>query len=264
MAQHAFSRLELLMGKESLDILKDSKVVVFGIGGVGSFTVEALARGAVGKLVLIDDDAICLTNINRQIHATFKTLGKSKVETMKERILEINPKCEVITHEVFVTKENIGEIITDDVNYVVDAIDTVSSKIALIEFCKDKNIEIISCMGTGNKLDPTMFRIADIYETKICPLAKVMRYELRKRGIKNCKVLFSEEMPTKPKQDDVVTCKTGCVCTGGSKKCAIKRQIPASNSFVPPVAGMIIGGQVIKDLVKESFQREREKTVIKL
>lgn len=264
MAQHAFSRSELLIGKESLDILKDSKIVVFGIGGVGSFTVEALARGAVGKLVLIDDDAICLTNINRQIHATFKTLGKSKVETMKERVLEINPKCEVITHEVFVTKDNIGDIITDDVNYVVDAIDTVSSKIALIEFCKERNIEIISCMGTGNKLDPTQFRIADIYDTKICPLAKVMRYELRKRGIKNCKVLYSEEMPTKPKQDEVVTCKTGCVCTGGSKKCAIKRQIPASNSFVPPVAGMIIGGQVIKDLIKESFQREREKKVIKL
>jgi len=264
MAQHAFSRSELLIGKESLDILKDSKVVVFGIGGVGSFTVEALTRGAIGKLVLIDDDAICLTNINRQIHATFKTLGKSKVQVMKERILEINPKCEVITHEIFVTKDNIGEIITDDVDYVVDAIDTVSSKIALIEYCKEKNIEIISCMGTGNKLDPTQFRIADIYDTKVCPLAKVMRYELRKREIENCKVLYSEEIPQKPKQEDVVTCKTGCVCTGGSKKCAIKRQIPASNSFVPPVAGMIIGGEVIKDLIKESLKRESEKKILKL
>jgi tRNA threonylcarbamoyladenosine dehydratase len=264
MAQHAFSRSELLMGSESLDKLKNSKVIVFGIGGVGSFTVEALVRGAVGKLVLIDDDAVCLTNINRQLHATFKALGKSKVEVMKERVLSINPKCEVITHEIFVTKDNIGEIITDDTDYVVDAIDTVSSKIALIEYCQERNIEIISCMGTGNKLDPTQFRISDIYKTKVCPLAKVMRYELRKRGIKSCKVLYSEEMPTKPRQDEVITCKTGCVCTGGSKKCAIKRQIPASNSFVPPVAGMIIGGQVIKDLIAESFQREREKTIIKL
>ncbi|NLM35313.1 MAG: tRNA threonylcarbamoyladenosine dehydratase [Clostridiales bacterium] len=248
MAQHALSRTELLIGKEALDKLKASKVVVFGIGGVGSFTVEALARSGVGKLVLIDDDTICLTNINRQIHATTKTISKSKVEVMKERVLQINPRCEVTTFETFVKEDNISEIITEDTDYVVDAIDTVSSKIALIVWCKQHNIPIISCMGTGNKLDPTQFRIADIYKTKICPLCKVMRYELRKRGIDSLKVLYSEEVPRKPKEDEVITCKTGCVCTGGTKKCTIRRQIPGSISFVPPVAGMIIGGEVIKDL----------------
>jgi tRNA A37 threonylcarbamoyladenosine dehydratase len=248
MAQHALSRTELLIGKEALDKLKDSKVVVFGIGGVGSYTVEALARAGVGKLVLIDDDTICLTNINRQIHATFKTISKSKVETMKERVLLINPKCDVQTIETFVKEDNIGEIITEDTAYVVDAIDTVTSKIALVVWCKEHNIDIISCMGTGNKLDPTQFRVADIYKTKICPLAKVMRYELKRRNIDGLKVVYSEEVPLKPKLDEVITCKEGCVCTGGTKKCTIRRQIPGSISFVPPVAGMIIGGEVIKDI----------------
>lgn len=249
MAQHSLSRTELLIGKEALDKLKESKVIVFGIGGVGSYSVEALARSGVGKLVLVDDDTICLTNINRQIHATFKTISKSKVETMKERVLQINPKCQVETIETFVNEENIPDIISEDTDYVIDAIDTVSSKLALIVYCKAHNIDIISCMGTGNKLDPTQFKIADIYKTKVCPLAKVMRYELRRRGIKGVKVLYSEEIPLQPKLDEVMTCKEGCVCTGGTKKCTIRRQIPGSNSFVPPVAGMIIGGEVIKDLI---------------
>ena len=252
MAQHSLSRTELLIGKDGLTKLKESKVVVFGIGGVGSFTVEALVRAGVGKLVLIDDDTICLTNLNRQIHATYKTISKSKVGVMKDRILEINPKCEVITHETFVTAENMGEIITEDTDYVVDAIDTVTSKIALVEYCKEHGIGIICSMGTGNKLDPTQFRVADIYDTKICPLAKVMRHELRKRNVDSLKVVYSEEIPTKPKLDEVITCKEGCICTGGSKKCAIKRQIPGSISFVPSVAGLIIGGEVIKDLIKEN------------
>ena len=247
--QHALSRTELLIGKEGLDKLRNSKVIVFGIGGVGSFTVEALARAGVGTLILVDDDTVCLTNLNRQIHATYDTLGKVKVEVMKERILSINKKCNVITHQIFVTKENIPEIIDDDVDYVVDAIDTVSAKIALAEYCTSKGIKIISSMGTGNKFDPTQFKITDIYKTKVCPLAKVMRYELKRRGVKKLKVLYSEEIPTKPKTEDVVTCKTGCVCTGGTKKCAAKRQIPGSISFVPPVAGMIIGGEVIKDII---------------
>lgn len=251
MLQHSLSRTELLIGKDGLNKLRDSKVIVFGIGGVGSFTVEALVRAGVGTIVLVDDDTICLTNLNRQIHATYDTVGKVKVEAMKDRVLSINKKCNVITHQVFVTKENIPEIITDDIDYVVDAIDTVSAKIALVEYCNEKGIKIMCSMGTGNKFDPTQFKIADIYDTKVCPLAKVMRYELRKRGIKSLKVVYSEEIPTKPKQEDVVTCKTGCVCTGGSKKCAIKRQIPGSISFVPPVAGMIIGGEVINDLLKE-------------
>lgn len=248
--QHSLSRTELLIGKDGLEKLKNSKVVVLGIGGVGSFTVEALARAGVGTLVIVDDDAVCLTNINRQIIATFKTIGKPKVEVMKERILEINRKCNVIVHNTFVTEENIGDIITEDIDYVVDAIDTVSSKIALVVWCKEHNKKIISCLGTGNKLDPTQFKIADIYDTKVCPLAKVMRYELKRRGIEKLKVLYSEEKPIKPKLDEVITCKEGCVCTGeSSKRCAIKRQIPGSISFVPPVAGMIIGGEVIKDLI---------------
>lgn len=249
MPQHSLSRTELLIGKEALDKLKCSKVVVFGIGGVGSYTVEALARGGVGKLVLVDDDTVCLTNINRQIHATFDTISKPKVEVMKARILSINPKCEVTIHQTFVKEENISEIISEDTDYVVDAIDTVTSKIALILWCKSHNIKIISCLGTGNKLDPTQFKIADIYDTKICPLAKVMRHELRKREVKDLKVLYSEEPPLKPKLDEVITCKEGCVCTGGTRKCLAKRQIPASISFVPPVAGMIIGGEVIKELI---------------
>ncbi|MDS0527274.1 tRNA threonylcarbamoyladenosine dehydratase [Clostridium sp. SHJSY1] len=249
MLQHSLSRTELLIGKDGLDKLKNSKVVVFGVGGVGSFTVEALTRAGVGELILIDDDTICLTNLNRQIHATYDTISKVKVEVMKERILSINKKCIVKTHQVFVNKENIPELIPDDADYVVDAIDTVSAKIALVEYCNEKNIRIMSSMGTGNKFDPTQFKVADIYETKICPLAKVMRRELKKRGVENLKVVYSEEMPTKPKVEDVVTCKTGCVCTGGTKKCAAKRQIPGSISFVPPVAGMIIGGEVIKDII---------------
>lgn len=247
--QHTLSRTELLVGRDGLDKLKMSKVVVFGIGGVGSFTVEALARAGVGNLILIDDDTICLTNLNRQIHAVYDTIGKVKVEVMKDRILSINKKCNVITHQVFVTKENIAELIPEDADYVIDAIDTVTAKIGLVEYCAEKNIRIISSMGTGNKLDPTQFKIADIYETAVCPLAKVMRRELRKRGIKGLKVVYSEEEPTKPKLEDVVTCKTGCVCIGGTKKCAIKRQIPGSISFVPSVAGLIIGGEVIKDIL---------------
>jgi len=248
-AQHSLSRTELLIGKDGLDKLRNSKVVVFGVGGVGSYTIEALARSGVGELIIIDDDTVCLTNLNRQVHATYNTISRSKVEVMKERIASINKDCNVITHEVFVTEENISEIIADDVNYVVDAIDTVTAKLGLAEYCYKKGIKIMSSMGTGNKLDPTQFKVADVFKTKVCPLAKVMRHELRKRGVEKLKVVYSEEIPIKPNYDDVVTCKTGCVCTGGTKKCAIKRQIPGSISFVPPVAGMIIGGEVIKDIL---------------
>ena len=256
MLQHSLSRTELLIGKEALEELKNKKVAVLGIGGVGSFAVEALARAGVGKLVLVDDDTVCLTNINRQIHATFKTISKSKVEVMKDRVLEISRKCEVITHQTFITEENITEIITEDVDYVIDAIDTVSSKIALAVWCEKNNVRLISSMGTGNKLDPTQFRVTDIYKTKGCPLAKVMRYELKRRGVKKLKVVYSEEIPLKPKLDEVITCKEGCVCTGETtRKCTAKRQIPGSISFVPPVAGMILGGEVIKDLIGDKIRR---------
>lgn len=247
--QHSLSRTELLIGKEGLEKLRNSRVIVFGVGGVGSFTVEALARAGVGEITLIDDDTVCLTNLNRQIHATYDTISKPKVEVMKGRILSINRKCNVITHQTFVTKDNIEEIVPKDIDYVVDAIDTVSAKLGLAEYCYKNNIRIMSSMGTGNKLDPTQFKVTDVFKTKVCPLAKVMRYELRKRGVEKLKVVYSEEIPMKPKVEDVVTCKTGCVCTGGTKKCAQKRQIPGSISFVPPVAGMIIAGEVIKDIV---------------
>ena len=249
--QHPLSRTELLIGKEGLDKLRNSKVMIFGVGGVGSYTVEALTRAGVGTLILVDDDTVCLTNLNRQIHATYKTISKNKVEVMKERVLSVNRNCNVETIQVFVTPDNLEEIIPDDVDYVVDAIDTVSAKIALAVYCEQKGIKLMSSMGTGNKLNPAEFKVADIYNTKVCPLAKVMRYELRKRGVKKLKVVYSEEMPRKPKVEDVVTCKTGCVCTGGTKKCSAKRQIPGSVSFVPPVAGMIIASEVVKDLIKE-------------
>ena len=249
MKQHSLSRTELLIGNDGLKKLENSTVVVFGLGGVGSFTFEALVRAGVGHLILVDDDTVCLTNLNRQIHATFESIGKPKVELLKERALKINPKCKVDIHQTFVKEDNIDEIIPLNADYVIDAIDTVSSKIALVLWCNEHNVKIISCMGTGNKLDPTQFKIADIYDTKICPLAKVMRYELRKRGVKSLKVLFSEEVPMKPMLEEVITCKEGCVCTSGSKKCTAKRQIPGSISFVPPVAGMIIGGEVIKDII---------------
>lgn len=250
MLQHAFSRTELLVGRKGIDKLKDSKVMVLGVGGVGSFVVETLVRSGISNIVIVDDDTVCLTNLNRQIHATLDTIGKVKVDVVRERILSINKNCNVITHQVFITKENIEELITDDIDYVVDAIDTVTAKIGIVEYCTKKDIKLISSMGTGNKFDPTQFKISDIYITKVCPLAKVMRHELKKRGIKKLKVLYSEELPTKPNSEDIATCKTGCVCTGGSKNCTKKRQIPGSISFVPPVAGMIIGGEVIKDILE--------------
>ena len=251
MAQHSLSRTELLIGEEALNKLKKSKVMIFGIGGVGSFTVEALVRSGVSNLILVDDDTVCLTNLNRQIHATYETISKNKVDVMKQRILSINKNCQVETKQIFVKPEDLEKIIPNDVDYVVDAIDTVSSKIALAVYCEKKGINLISSMGTGNKLNPSEFTVSDIYKTKVCPLAKVMRYELKKRGVKKLKVVYSEEIPRKPKEDDVVTCKTGCVCTGGTKKCTAKRQIPGSISFVPPVAGMIIASEVVKDLIKE-------------
>ena len=198
MALYPFCRTELLVGEEGIEKLKNSKVIVFGIGGVGSFVVEALTRAGVGNLVLVDNDTVCISNLNRQIHATTKTVDMVKVEAMKERIKLINPECKVEAKQVFVTAENIPDLITDDIDYVVDAIDTVTSKLALAEYCYKNEIKIMSSMGTGNKLDPTMFQVSDVYKTKVCPLAKVMRYELKKRGVKKLKVVYSEEMPMTP------------------------------------------------------------------
>ncbi|GMA97369.1 tRNA threonylcarbamoyladenosine dehydratase [Pelosinus sp. IPA-1] len=246
---HQFSRTELLIGEEALNRLKNSKVAVFGIGGVGSYTVEGLVRSGVGKLVLIDDDCVCLTNINRQLLATRKTVGKAKVEVMKERILEINPDVEVTTLQKFYMPDTADELIFDDYDYIVDAIDTVTGKIDLIQKANAKNIPIISCMGAGNKLDPTQFEVADIYKTSVCPLAKVMRKELKKRGIPSLKVVYSKEVPITPKETEGSSCTTGCICPSGTtRKCTIRRQIPGSISFVPSVAGLIIAGEVVKDI----------------
>jgi len=248
---HEFSRTELLIGKDALNKLKNSKVAIFGIGGVGSFVAEGLVRAGVGKFVLVDDDLICLTNINRQIHATRKTIGKPKVEVMRDRILEINPRAEVTTFKKFYMPGCAAEMIQGDEDYIVDAIDTVTAKIDLIVNAKKLGIPVISAMGAGNKLDPTRFEVADIYETSICPLAKVMRRELRKRGIHSLKVVYSKEEPIMPVESEENSCKTGCVCPKGTeRKCTARRQVPGSISFVPSVAGLIIAGEVIKDLVK--------------
>ncbi len=249
-----FSRTELLIGSPAVQKLKLSKVAVFGIGGVGSYCAEALARSGVGHIVLFDDDVVCLTNINRQLIATRKTVGMPKVQIMKERILDINPDAIVETHQVFYTPENANEFDFASYSYIVDAIDTVSAKLELIVRAKNVNVPIISCMGAGNKLDPTLFEVADIYKTSVCPLAKVMRKELRARNIDSLKVVFSKEIPGKPienDENDENDCKNNCICPPGTKrKCTIRRQVPASIAFVPSVAGMILAGEVIKDIIR--------------
>ncbi|MBQ9279997.1 MAG: tRNA threonylcarbamoyladenosine dehydratase [Clostridia bacterium] len=245
-----FSRTELLIGKEALEKLGNAKVAVFGLGGVGSYIIEGLARAGVGNFVLVDDDKVCLTNLNRQLLATRKTVGKFKVELAKERILEINPQANIEVYQQFFMPDTEG-IIDESVSYVVDAIDTVTGKIELVMRAEKYHIPIISCMGTGNKLDPTRFEITDIYKTSICPLAKVMRKELRTRGIKKLKVLYSKEEPIKPDETLECSCKTGCICPPGTvRKCTARNQVPGSISFVPSVAGLIIAGEVVKDLIK--------------
>lgn len=224
-----FSRTELLIGTENVNKLNNSKVAIFGIGGVGSFTVEALARGGIGNFILVDKDDVDLTNINRQIIATSKTVGKPKVEVAKERILEINPNANVEIYKEFFMPETNG-ILDKTITYIVDAVDTVTAKIELVKRANELNIPIISCMGTGNKLDPTKFEVSDIYKTSVCPLAKVMRKELKTRGIKKLKVIYSKENPIKVNKEPV-------------------KQVPGSISFVPSVAGLIIAGEVIKDII---------------
>ncbi|MCT4595256.1 MAG: tRNA threonylcarbamoyladenosine dehydratase [Anaeromicrobium sp.] len=247
---HEFSRTEMVIGKEGLDKLKGSKVLIFGVGGVGSFVAEGLARCGVGHFVLCDDDEVCLTNINRQIHATRKTVGKSKVEVMKERILDINPKATIETYHMLYNKDTAEEILPEHCDYVVDAIDMVSAKLDLIERCNKRAFPIISSMGTGNKLNPTMLEVTDIHKTSICPLARVMRKELRNRRIKKLKVVYSKEQPITPKVSEG-DCKTDCICPNTDRTCVERRSIPGSVSFVPSVAGLIIASEVVKDLVNK-------------
>ena len=244
-----FSRTELLLGKEAMEKLKNAKVAVFGIGGVGGYVCEALVRSGVGAFDLIDDDKVCLTNLNRQIIATRKTVGKYKTDVMKDRILEINPDARVEVHKCFFLPENADEFPFDEYDYIVDAVDTVTAKISLVMKAQEMNVPIISSMGAGNKLDASQFRVADIYKTKVCPLAKVMRRELKKRGVNKLKVVYSEEQPTRPVEDMAISCRTNCICPpGAAHKCTERRDIPGSVAFVPSVAGLIIAGEVVKDL----------------
>ncbi len=241
-----FSRTQLLLGEEGMKKLAASRVAVFGIGGVGGYTVEALARSGIGALDLIDNDKICLSNINRQILATMKTVGMYKVDAAEERIADINPDCKVKTYKTFYLPSAESEFDFTLYDYVVDAIDTVTGKLAIIKNAKAANVPVISSMGAGNKLDPTAFEVADIYKTSVCPLAKTMRRELRKLGIDSLKVVYSKEEPIKPKSDDGIS---PCECLRDER--VARKAIPGSNAFVPSVAGLIIAGEVIKDIISK-------------
>lgn len=244
-----FSRTELLLGNAAMEKLAASRVAVFGIGGVGGYTVEALVRSGIGAIDIIDDDKVCLTNINRQIYATRKTIGQYKVDVAKERILDINPDIKVTAYKTFYTPETSSQFDFFAYDYVVDAIDTVTGKIELVMNAAKAGTPIISSMGAGNKLNPAAFEVADIYKTSVCPLARVMRYELKKRGIKKLKVVYSKEKPITPIDNNEISCKTHCVCPPGTqRKCTARRQVPGSTAFVPSVAGLIIAGEIIKDL----------------
>ena len=242
-----FSRTQLLVGKEAIDKFRNARVAVFGIGGVGG-----LVRSGIGAFDLIDDDKVCLTNLNRQIIATRKTVGKYKADVMKERILEINPDCQVEVHKCFFLPENADEFHFEDYDYVVDAVDTVTAKIEIIMKAQEKGVPVISCMGAGNKLDGSQFKVSDIYKTSMCPLAKVMRRELKKRGVKKLKVVYSEEKPNRPLDAMSISCRTHCICPPGAQhKCTERRDIPGSTAFVPSIAGLLIAGEIIKDLAEK-------------
>ena len=249
-----FARTQLLLGEKAMEKLKNSRVAVFGVGGVGGYSVEALARSGVGAIDIIDDDKVCLTNINRQIIADTKSIGKYKVDVAKERILSINPKCKVTTYRCFYLPENSSEFEFSNYDYVIDAVYTVTAKINLVMQANESNVKIISSMGAGNKLDPTAFMVSDIYKTSVCPLAKVMRRELKKRNIKKLKVVYSKEEALVPEKDESISCSSHCVCPPGTeRKCTDRRAIPGSVAFVPSVVGLIIAGEVIKDLIAEGI-----------
>ena len=246
-----FSRTQLLFGQDGMERLYHARVAVFGIGGVGAYTVEALARSGIGTLDLIDDDRVCLTNLNRQLLATRKTVGQYKVDVAEQRIKEINPDAVVHTYKTFYAPQTAEQFDFTRYDYIVDAIDTVTGKLELAEQAQKAGTPIISCMGAGNKIDPTAFEVADIYETSMCPLARVMRRELKKRGIKRLKVVYSKEPAMTPIDDMAISCRAHCICPPGTaRKCTQRRQVPGSNAFVPSVAGLIIAGEVVKDLAQ--------------
>ena len=237
--------------------LADSRVAVFGIGGVGGYTVEALVRSGIGAIDLIDDDKVCLTNLNRQILATRKTVGHYKVDAAEERIHEINPDCVVRKYKTFYLPETQDQFDFTEYDYVVDAIDTVTGKLAIVENAKRAGVPVISSMGAGNKLDASAFEVADIYDTSICPLAKVMRQQCRKRGIDSLKVVYSKEKPVRPLEDMSISCRQHCICPPGTaRKCTQRRDIPGSTAFVPSVVGLIIAGEVINDLTANIRETE--------
>ena len=244
-----FSRTQLLYGEEAIKKLSDSRVAVFGIGGVGGYVCEALVRSGVGHFDLIDDDKVCLTNLNRQILATRKTVGKYKAEVMAERMKEINPDVDIRIHKCFFLPENANDFQFDEYDYVVDAVDTVTAKLELIMRSKSLEVPIISAMGAGNKIDAGRLKIADIYDTQVCPLARIMRHELRKRGVKKLQVVYSDEQPIRPIEDMSISCRNHCICPPGAQhKCTERRDIPGSTAFVPAVAGLLIAGEIVNDL----------------
>lgn len=244
-----FSRTQLLYGEEAIKKLSESRVAVFGIGGVGGYVCEALVRSGVGHFDLIDDDKVCLTNLNRQILATRKTVGKYKAEVMAERMREINPDVDIRIHKCFFLPENADDFPFEEYDYVVDAVDTVTAKLELIMRAQSLGVPIISAMGAGNKVDAGRLKIADIYDTSVCPLARVMRHELRKRGVKKLKVVYSDEQPIRPIEDMSISCRTHCICPPGAQhKCTERRDIPGSTAFVPAVAGLLIAGEIVNDL----------------
>ena len=249
-----FSRTQLLFGPEAMNKLWNSRVAVFGIGGVGGYAVEALVRSGIGTLDLIDDDRVCLTNLNRQLHATRRTVGQYKVDVAEERVHEINPDCHVNTYKTFFMPDTRNQFDFSSYDYVIDAIDTVTGKLALVEAARAARTPIICSMGAGNKTDPTAFRVADIHQTSVCPLARVMRSECRRRGIRHLKVVYSTELPTRPLEDPSISCRSHCICPPGARKCTVRRDIPGSTAFVPSVVGLIIAGEVIKDLTKGETQ----------
>lgn len=244
-----FSRSELVFGKDAMERLKNARVAVFGIGGVGGYTVEALARSGVGALDLIDDDKVCITNLNRQILATRSTVAKYKVDVARDRILDINPHCQVTTYQTFFMPDTADQFDFSQYDYVVDAIDTVTGKKEIILRARAAGVPVISSMGAGNKVEASAFKVADIYKTSVCPLARVMRKICRQNGIDHLKVVYSEEKPIRPLEDMAISCRAHCVCPPGTaRKCAQRRDIPGSTPFAVAAAGMIIAGEVVKDL----------------
>jgi tRNA A37 threonylcarbamoyladenosine dehydratase len=242
---HQFSRNELAIGVEGLDVMKRSTVAVLGVGGVGSFAAEALARSGIGRIILIDKDVVDITNINRQLHALLSTIGQPKTELMRERILQINPACEVITLKMFYTEETYEQLFQHQIDYMLDASDTISYKIHLIKECMKRKLPLCTCMGAANKMDPTLFQVADISKTSMDPMARVIRQKLRKEGIKKgVKVVFSTEMPVKPREE-----VTQRIVPETAPEIRKAKQPPASNAFVPSVAGLILASVAIRDLL---------------